>query len=47
MDDNPDVFNRMLCGKEKDVVYIFQRVPCDNGIVMEMNLLKNTYKEWL
>ena len=45
-DDDPHGFDWILCGKEQDVVYIFQRVVNDNKIVVVLNLSGNTYKDY-
>ena len=45
-DDDPHGFDWILCGKEQDVVYIFQRVIEENKIVVVMNLSGNTYRDY-
>ena len=45
-DDDPHGFDWILCGKEQDVVYIFQRVVEENKIVVVMNLSGNTYRDY-
>lgn len=45
-DDDPNGFNWILCGKEQDVVYIFQRVVKDNKIIVVLNLSGMNYKDY-
>jgi 1,4-alpha-glucan branching enzyme len=45
-DDDPAGFNWILCGKEKDVVYIFERRVQDDVTVVVMNLSGNCYRNY-
>lgn len=42
-DDDPHGFDWILCGKEQDVVYIFQRVVEEEKIIVVLNLSGMTY----
>lgn len=45
-DDDPHGFDWILCGKEQDVVYIFQRVVNENKVIVVLNLSGITYKDY-
>lgn len=45
-DDAPDGFNWILCGREQDVVYIFQRVVNGDKIIVVMNLSGMDYEDY-
>lgn len=45
-DDDPHGFDWILCGKEQDVVYIFQRVVNENKVIVVLNLSGITYQDY-
>lgn len=45
-DDDPNGFAWILCGKEKDVVYIFQREVNEDKVIVVLNLSGLVYKNY-
>lgn len=45
-DDDPNGFAWILCGKENDVVYIFQREVNEDKVIVVLNLLGLVYKNY-
>lgn len=45
-DDNPNGFAWILCGKENDVVYIFQREVNEDKVIVVLNLSGLVYKNY-
>lgn len=45
-DDDPNGFAWILCGKENDVVYIFQREVNEDKVIVVLNLSGHVYKNY-